>query len=248
MKELITFILLLVSFFPLSAVRVRDYVDFKTGEISPREYSTDIDYVINKYENGDVEVIVNGAYIFRANEFDFVADEKDVVWLTSGGSLARYDVGQPNIYFLKFSIKRSFEPELNKLYLAECDYRDYIVENYGAVQWLEADCIDCPEREYAPLIPYEGFRPEIQFHTSSTDDPTILAMTVFPMKYNYETKTLRAYSRMLFKRGEPSGTATIEEDADSSVYYTIDGRPEPNPTKGGVYIRTDRNGPKKVIF
>lgn len=232
---------------------IRDYVNFKTGEISPREYSSDIDkdYIINQYENGDVEVIVNGAYIFPAKRYDSIYEEKDLVWRIPGAGLLG-DVGAPALPTIMFTIKRFYDPGLDELYLAECDYRDYIVEHYGAVQWPQADCIDCPEREYMPLIPYVGFRPEKQFSVTFRSglfqDPTILHMTVVPMQYKYDTMTLRAYSRMLFKRGEPSGTATIEEDADSSVYYTIDGRPEPNPTKGGVYIRADRNGPKKVIF
>ena len=100
---------------------------------------------------------------------------------------------------------------------------------------------------YEPIKPYSGWWPEMDEMIKPNE--TIAGYFDFcPFQYNYETRTVRFYTRLRLQFSEQSDVSSIYEDEDSPVFYTVDGRLEPNPQHGKIYLRKSSKGFDKILF
>lgn len=115
---------------------------------------------------------------------------------------------------------------------------------------------------YGDPEPYEGFWPEDctspvypKMNGRDQYDRKLVKYEFHPVQYDYENKIARVYRKMTFKRVPAayiSGVENFENDPNNGyfteLYYTIDGRPEPNPKEGKIYL-VNRNGQwSKIIY
>lgn len=217
------------------------YANFITGEKEKSVPTGDYGYKYLEYPDGRVEINVNGAVV---KNIDVNNDSE--LWSIVGGSMNADEFGDPLVPMITLLLEKSDDESFNNFELIEAQYVDFPDSKCITEFYLEDDC---GEIVYDPLIPYSGIKPARLFDVyESKLNKNFLCLEIYPVKYDYEHKIMRAYNKIRLMRGQDSGISEIISNQTMDEFYTIDGFLSVKPIKGQFYIRKRGNEYKKILY
>jgi len=238
MKKIITSLLAASTFFLADAQQV---INLLTGEV--REGSDAANPVRT------VETLEDGYLV--TYEFTEAVIEKDkelpncFLWRYKEYFMDSQTNGEPSILYRSDWLKLE-KDEMPALEILECSYTDFHYQLAPAFP-PQSDCESGKVRRL-PITPYEGFYPvsAVEFDRLSYIIGQINAVyMIYPISYNYEQQTVRAYTKIVYKVTLSGGTTGIEElrtAAKEVKPFTLDGRVATDGARG-IVVR----GGKKII-
>ena len=187
-------------------------LDYQTGEITNGSFSeTPIAEMSRHTDDNGVTVEWNIRYAWIA-EMSIDADYKPVAWTIPPFSSLNLKglPGLPNISFYKSSFDISDKCDNFKITILETEYKDFHY-NLEANEPIEPHDNGEPNT-YVAIDPYEGFLPaeavkgyKYVYRTpyyNDNDGREIkfgVDVFTFPIQYNYEEETVRAYTRIKYR-------------------------------------------------
>lgn len=219
------------------------YADFATAQKVKGELPAGEQYIVTEANDGSIVVELNWAYVKR---YPFFTSHE--VWEFTDGWLTSDSESDPYLPGITVTIPRSEEADMNSLHVESAEYVDFAntlcAPSYRFSDYLGDDVIK------GAIAPYDGFKPTaiVADSQATAADGNAVSFRIRPLAYDLTNHTMRAYRKIVLRRGPQAGVSEIATDNASDVYYTIDGRIEPAPAKGRVYIRCRAGRYEKVVF
>lgn len=219
------------------------YADFATAEKVKGELPVGNQYTVTDAGDGSITVELNWAYIKR---YPFFTGHE--VWEFTDGWLTSDSENDPYLPGITVTIPRLEDEGLNSLHVESAEYADFentlCAPSYRFSDYLGDDVIK------GTITPYDGFKPAaiIGGAPAAAEDANAVSFRIRPIAYDLNNRTMRAYRKLVLRRGAQSGVSETATDNADDVYYTIDGRIEPSPAQGRVYIRCRAGRYEKVVF
>lgn len=226
-----------------------EYLDFNTLKRDFRQPPINHDYadMISYIDDRTVEINIPGVYIVRSENYEY--------WDIPGAAYSAKDYGEPNLPLLDIWFPESiYYNEGESLKFIDGDYIDF--KDIECMPFhIIVDCLDC-DNSIRPITPYSGFWPEDfkmdgGYSGNSNYMEGYVCDRVCPLKYDYENKVMRAYTRLRIRRDSESSkiiNINAANRADQEVFYTIDGRVERNPQRNNIYIKRDGEAYSKILY
>lgn len=218
------------------------YADIATAQKVYGDNPSSDEFTITAIDDKSYRVKINWV---RIETYDFMKDYE--WWRITGSRDNPGEYGDPLLPALELTFNKSENPELNKLYADNVEYTDFPNSPCTPMFYLPS-CYD-EEALFDPILPYDGFKPASIVGPSYAKDKKTLTFEFYPVAYDLNNNTIRVYHSFTLHRGEASLVQlTQSDDPAADVYYTIDGRIDPSPAKGRVYIRCRAGRYEKIVF
>jgi len=221
----------------------RTFLNYHTGETFVAPASTEYNPVCTRSSDGNASIIewtINYAEIRQPEYYP-----QTILWDT------------PTFY----AYEQEDKPQITCTYLlADIDsrditvtveaaeYKDFSGYSLSPMTPVLPDCEGCGPVMFK-IEPYPGYYPtEIYgFEDVFLNGKYRENLVFFPIQYDYENKTVRAYTKVKFRiEKTDAGIDDIAADNGSPVFYNLQGIKVRHPRKGQVYIEYLQSGRKHL--
>lgn len=223
------------------------YANFSTGQYEDSSSlsfdANTIDFKCIQCENNEFEVIVNGALVK-----DAIPIPETENWYIMGGEQDFEDLGEPLLPYVLVTLEKFDNIDYSAVSLSDSEFVDF--ENVNCCPYYDKLDCDPPYIDWIPISPFGGFKPtkQIELWTSSNKSKYV-TYCVYPVMYNYYSKTMRCYNKMKFNiKSQKNDIQEINTELNKYEYFTIDGHKVINPEKGQMYIKKSLDRIAKIIY
>lgn len=230
------------------------YVDFSNGERHKISPTDDKCFSIKELDGGIVDIDIEGAYVFsHVNSPDKEYWEiGDQIW----SRLIDLDSSTAQLPAIQYEFLLGDNENPNNIKVI--DYDRITIPNVdfmGALMRVDLLTPDGSDPDYAlKVFPYDGECPDFFIETESVSTyidkykKCHCIITILPVRYNSVTKEAYVYRHLRLQRTDPASVDLTEIETSDAVYHTIDGRVEPSPETGRIYIRSIGSKREKIVY
>lgn len=230
------------------------YVDFSNGERHKISPTDDKCFSIKEFDGGIVDIDIEGAYVFsHVNSPDKEYWEiGDQIW----SRLIDLDSSTAQLPAIQYEFLLGDNENPNNIKVI--DYDRITIPNVdfmGALMRVDLLTPDGSDPDYAlKVFPYDGECPDFFIETESVSTyidkykKCHCIITILPVRYNSVTKEAYVYRHLRLQRTDSASVDLTEIETSDAVYHTIDGRVEPSPETGRIYIRSIGSKREKIVY
>lgn len=235
-----------------------DYIDFATGQRCDDPAHRPLwrsGYEIRQTDDNEITIVSNYALVAT-----WEMQPSTEYWDIPGSFYNKDFDACPLIPIIKYTVNKHELDELNSFHIESLDYVDFHEVNCmaGWAVWdptSESSRNDVYDSSLTRSIHIEGIRPYSGFFPSDRDLLHVIDTTdnydlfITPLQYDMENQVMRVNRKIIIRRGsEESSVSDFNMDDEQCTYYSLDGRIEPNPIKGNIYIKKSGDNFSKIIF